>query len=540
MSEVTLPRLGALGWARWAWRQLTSMRTALLLLLLLAVAAVPGSVLPQRPVDAARVEAFLADHPGYGPWLDRLGFYDVYASVWFSAIYLLLFISLVGCVVPRTRLHYRALRARPPRTPRRLGHLPAHRTAVAEGAPEEVLAAARALLRKRRYRVEGYAGESPAGGSLSAERGYLAETGNLVFHVALLGLLVGVGAGAALSWSGQALVVTGSSFADTLPGYDSFRSGARVDRDQLPPFSFTLDELRVEFDRQSTGNQFGAPRKFEADVTTRLTPGSAPVRQLLRVNDPVTLDGVRIYLVGNGYAPVLTVRDGTGAVVSSGPVPFLPRDASYTSNGVLKLPDAQPSQLGLAGFLLPTAVNSTTGMPISIFPDATNPRLIFTVWQGDLQMDTARQSKGYSVYALDTEKLTQLKAADGRPFRAMLAPGQQVELPGGLGSVRFDGVRRYAALDIRYDPTKLWVLVFAGLALGGLMLSLFVRRRRVWVRVGRDEDGRTVVEVAGLARGEDEGLAVEVGSVLEEIVPGGSGAGDEDDRGSLAPVGVRD
>ena len=45
-AAPTLPRLGPLGWARWAWRQLTSMRTALFLLLLLAIAALPGSIWP--------------------------------------------------------------------------------------------------------------------------------------------------------------------------------------------------------------------------------------------------------------------------------------------------------------------------------------------------------------------------------------------------------------------------------------------------------------------------------------------------------------
>ncbi len=124
--EVTLPPLGAVGLLRWAWRQLTSMRTALLLLLLLAVAAVPGSVFPQRRVNPGSVQQYLADNPGTGPWLDRLGLFDVYSSVWFSAIYLLLFVSLVGCELQLTRLHQRALRASQPRTPRRLDRQPGH------------------------------------------------------------------------------------------------------------------------------------------------------------------------------------------------------------------------------------------------------------------------------------------------------------------------------------------------------------------------------------------------------------------------------
>ena len=125
MPEVTQPKLGPLGWARWAWRNLTSMRTALFLLLLLSVGAVPGSIFPQRSIDPGRVADYLAANPTSGRWLDRLGFFDVYSSVWFSAIYLLLVISLIGCIVPRTRLHWHALRSLPPRAPVRLERLAA-------------------------------------------------------------------------------------------------------------------------------------------------------------------------------------------------------------------------------------------------------------------------------------------------------------------------------------------------------------------------------------------------------------------------------
>ena len=59
--------LRPLEFGRWAWRQLTSMRTALLLLLLLAIAAVPGSFIPQRGVDARAVQAYYLDHPKLAP-----------------------------------------------------------------------------------------------------------------------------------------------------------------------------------------------------------------------------------------------------------------------------------------------------------------------------------------------------------------------------------------------------------------------------------------------------------------------------------------
>src|SRR5215211_3247952 len=118
------PALGLIGWLRWTWRQLTSMKTALMLRFLLALGAVPGSLIPQTPIDPIKVSDFLAAHPKLGPFYDKLGLFDVYKSAWFSAIYLLLFISLIGCVVPRAIAHYKAMRSQPPRTPARLSRLP--------------------------------------------------------------------------------------------------------------------------------------------------------------------------------------------------------------------------------------------------------------------------------------------------------------------------------------------------------------------------------------------------------------------------------
>lgn len=521
-DDAELPKLGPVGWARWAWRRLTSMRTALLLLLLLAVAAIPGSVFPQRRIDPTAVATYLEDNPAGGPWLDRLGAFDVYASPWFSAIYLLLFISLVGCIVPRSRLHWRAARARPPAAPRRLDRMPAYASATVDAEPGEVLAAARATLARRRYR------RADGEGSVAGERGHLAETGNLVFHVALVGLLAGIAAGSFLGYSGQALVVEGETWANALPRYDSFSPGRAVDAEDLPPFSLTLNRLTVEFEEEVGGNQFGQPRMFEADLAVRPGADGAAQHRVMRVNRPLDVGGTRMFLVGNGYAPVITVRDGAGEVVQDGPVAFLPQDAKYTSNGVLKLPDARPRQLGIRAFLLPTFVQSAQG-PLSVFPDATNPRLVLAAWTGDLGMDDGVPQ---SVYVLDTSRMKPLEK-DGRPFTASLAPGDTVTLPDGAGSVTFAGLKRYAAFDIRYDPTKLWVLGFAVLSLAGLTASLFVRRRRVWVRAtlvahptaGDDSGVRTLVEVAGLSRSEDTRLGDEVRSLLD-AVGGGGGRGE--------------
>ncbi|NCX64412.1 MAG: cytochrome c biogenesis protein ResB, partial [Actinobacteria bacterium] len=84
------------------------MRTALFLLLLLALAAIPGSLYPQRSADPNGVRLYFDQQPEFAALLDALQLFDVYTSIWFSAIYILLFVSLVGCVLPRTQVHLNA------------------------------------------------------------------------------------------------------------------------------------------------------------------------------------------------------------------------------------------------------------------------------------------------------------------------------------------------------------------------------------------------------------------------------------------------
>jgi hypothetical protein len=86
------------------------MRTALVLLFALALAAIPGSLLPQRNVSPIRASDFIKQHPVLGPVYDKAGLFHVYTSPWFSAVYLLLFISLTGCVIPRVGVYVKAAR----------------------------------------------------------------------------------------------------------------------------------------------------------------------------------------------------------------------------------------------------------------------------------------------------------------------------------------------------------------------------------------------------------------------------------------------
>ncbi len=326
---------GLVGWARWGWRQLTSMRTALVLLFLLAVASVPGSLLPQQGIDPSAVQQYYVSHPALAPWLARLSLFNVFAAPWFAAIYLLLFVSLAGCVVPRSVRLVRSARALPPPAPRNLARLPQSARHDSTLDPAAALEAAAGVLRRRKFRLR------TGDGWVSAEKGYRRELGNLVFHLALLALLGAVALGGLFGYKANRLLVSGTSFANTVTALDEFHPGRLVSSSDLQPFTMTLNRFTASY--VTDGPSRGQPLSFNAYMSYSAQPGGAVHHDNLRVNHPINVDGVRVFIIGHGYAPVFKVTDGTGKVVFDQPVPFIAVDTSgLTSEGVVKVPDAQP------------------------------------------------------------------------------------------------------------------------------------------------------------------------------------------------------
>ncbi|MEU9379717.1 cytochrome c biogenesis protein ResB [Streptomyces sp. NPDC048279] len=527
-----VPGIGVVGWARWFWRQLTSMRVALLLLLLLSLGAIPGSLIPQSGADISKVDDFRKAHRTLSPLYDKLGLFHVYSSVWFSAIYILLFVSLVGCIIPRAWQFVGQLRGRPPGAPKRLDRLPAYTTWRTTAAPEEVRDAALTLLKKRRFRSH------LVGDAVAAEKGYVREFGNLVFHVALIVMLIAFASGQMYKSDGTKLVVEGDGFANSILQYDDFKSGSLFSTDDLVPFSFDLKNFKASY--QTSGPSKGTPVTFSADIDYSEGAYGKPKRTTIKVNEPLRIDDAKVYLVSHGYAPVVTVRDAKGDVVYHDAVPLLPLDANVTSQGVVKVMDGYKNprgiseQLGISAFFLPTYGGGSS--VLSTFPALGNPVLNLTPYHGDLGVDSGIPQ---SVYQLDKSHMKEFKDSKGAQFRDNLKPGQTMQLPNGAGSVTFEkDVKEWAGFEIVQEPGSGWALGGALAAIFGLAASLFIQRRRVWVRAVPGADGVTVVEMAGLGRSESAKVPEELGDlagILYDQAPGASDPG-EDDHSAASPV----
>ncbi|RJQ77221.1 cytochrome c biogenesis protein ResB [Pseudonocardiaceae bacterium YIM PH 21723] len=499
------------------WRGLTSMRTALILLFLLAVASFPGALLPQRSLNAAKTEEYIQQHGWWGRTLDQLGFFEAFASPWFAAIYVLLFISLIGCLIPRTVEYARQMVAKPVLTPRNLARMPHHHQVETALPVDEVLSAARKRLRGWRIRVD------EQQGTISAERGYLRETGNLVFHFALLGLLVAFGAGKMFGYEGQViLLANGSTFCNSaVLNYDSFRAGLRVDGTNLSPFCLRVNEFKATY--QHNGQPIDFQSKMDYQIGDDLS-GDRWQQADVAVNHPLRIVGDRVYLQGHGYAPTFEVTFPGGEQRSS-TIQWRPGDQStFLSEGTTKFPDPpgitdehqrRERQLAITGLFAPTA-QYNGAILTSVFPDLLKPAVAVDVYRGDLGQDSGRSQ---SIFEIDQVMVKSGKL--NKVARKNLELGQDLTLDDGT-KIKFAGVEQFVSLQVSHDPAQVYVLLFSVLMIGGIFFSLTIKRRRWWMRATPAGEGaaagRTVVDVGGLARTDQAGYGEEFSRLTSDLV----------------------
>lgn len=511
-----------LAWVRNTWRALTSMGTALVLLVLLAVAAIPGALLPQRNLNAAKVDEYLALHPVLGPWLDRVQAFDVFASFWFTAIYVLLCVSLIGCLTPRTLEHLRNLRATPVPAPRNLARLPKHAETTLTGDAEELAAQMAARMRGWRRitrsddgRGDRKRGEAGRSGSppeitveVSAEKGYLREFGNLIFHFALLGLLASVAVGRLFGYEGNVMVIAdgGPGFCSASPAaFDSFRAGATVDGTKLHPMCVRVNDFTADYLDSGLATSYAANIDYQVGEDLRADHWRP---YLLEVNHPLRVGGIRAYLQGHGYAPTFTVifpdgqtrtqtvqfrPDNPLTLLSSGAMRFDPPAGMY--------PDAterRKHQIGIQGLFAPTE-QLDDRLLSSAFPAMKDPAVAIDVYRGDTGLDTGRPQ---GLFTLDSRLIHQGRLT--KVARSNLRAGEQLRLDDGT-LVRFDGAAQFINIQLSHDPAAIWVLVFAMTMMAGLVVSLVVRRRRIWIRISPGNPGTVNVELGGLARTDNSG-----------------------------------
>jgi cytochrome c biogenesis protein len=511
------------------WRTLRSMRTAIILLLMLAAAAVVGSLIPQIPNSPQRVAAYQVDHPFWAKVFQAAGFFDAFGTWWFALITALLFVSLVACLIPRSRAMIRTARARPIHA-RELDAFPAFAERSVAFAPEAAASGAAAVLRRKRYRVE----LDAPGGSVAAEKGALREIGSLAFHWAFLLLLVAVIVGKGTGYVGHATIVEGYGWTDARFNYDG---DLRTGRFFGGTFSGTQIQLQ---DFQDDFRTSGIPMDFSSQLALSAPDGSSEQTDV-RINHPVVFNGIRIYQFGFGWAPILEVKRGDrvlfdGPVVLGQTTPPGGNPLAQPWQGFVKLATLRP-QVAIAVRLYPDAGayfrSLATGVPQPM-TEANAPFMEYEVWQGKL-LDN-------SLASLDTRFMHETsRGLIGKGWtvdatRGCVVSGTSDAIPASLAGVTcpdgggpatltmaFPDLRQYTTLQISRDATVPWVLAAAILIVLGLLPALYVSRRKVWVRARPDGTG-SILQVGGFALQRKDRFDEEFASLVDAVTAAAGGA----------------
>lgn len=518
-------------YARKAWNWLTSMRTALALLFLLAIAAIPGALLPQRSLNESNVIEYIENNGKLAEFYDKIQLFDVFSSTWFTAIYVLLLISLVGCILPRSWEHYKAMRAPVVRAPRNLERLAHNGEGLVEKREEEVEKDARKLLKG--WKITEYSAEEDRAGvrSIAAEKGYTRELFNLIFHLGIVGMIVTAGLGRLFYYEGHVIVVTdgeqnqqNSVFCNTATAnYDSFRAGANFDGTGLTTFCFEAHDFSADYLANGQAEMFRSNISYAVGDDIQNDPETWEDYEL-RVNHPLRIEGDRVYLQGHGFAPTFTVTWPNGETRTQ-TVQWRPDDPTFfLSSGVVRfdppagmypdLYERRQNRLAIQGLFAPTAEweGDNNELLTSSYPAMRDPAVAIDIYRGDNGLDTGI---GQSLFSLDSSLMH--SGVLQKIERVNLQIGDTVTLDDGT-TVSFDGASEFANYQISRDPTQNWVLVTTVISLVSLVGSLMIRRRRIWVRFYPQENGTTRVETGGLARTDRAGWGGEYEKFHRELL----------------------
>src|SRR5674476_458566 len=289
------------------WRFFISMRTGLILILGLGLLSLIGTLLVQAPAgmtaDPGAYTAWVASiHSKYGGWtpvFDKLGFFSVFTSIWFKSITVLLTTSVLACSVNRApRLWKLAFH---PRT--RMGetfftHAPLRAGILVSAEPETAIDDVREVLKSHRFRTVTDPSDDEV--NLYADRFRWGPFGTVIAHLSFVVILVGF-------------------FLSATTGFKNTQFIAPVGSTEQVGHGSGLSIKAMSFNDSYYPD--GSPKDYVSDLVLYKN-GVMVDRQMVRVNHPLSRDGIAFYQSFFGEAAAMQVKDGAGTILYGQAVPL--------------------------------------------------------------------------------------------------------------------------------------------------------------------------------------------------------------------------
>lgn len=439
------------------WNFFTSLKLVIFLLLILAVLSIAGTIIEQnKPLQ----DYYRFFQPETVDLFRKLGLLDMYHSWWFLSCLVLLALSIIACTMNRYSGVVAGIRRK-------------------NLVLDEVLEKSLHHLEKIEYalppvdveqKILELAGKSFSGSPIVTERGdtrhYFFEKGKysrLAFfltHLSILMIFTGAIIGSLIGYKGYVNIFEGEAVSCL---------GTRAGDVKDLGFTVKCNAFHVEFYPN------GEPKDYRSDLSV-IKDGKETVRKTIRVNDPLTFEGVTFYQS------------------SYGALPHMARIEIRNKDGVLK-----------------GEVLAPFGKKVDV-PWGTD-KVELVDYQEHFQLEDG--SEGGS--ALGVNLYREKEATMGLWLPLNYPEYDKMRRGDYYFTVKGVTLKKYTGLQVNKDPGE-WVVWFASLMLiAGIMIALFMSHKKLWIRLIKDRKGTVEVTVGGMANKNRTAFAGEVESIIKSL-----------------------
>ena len=427
------------------WRFFISKVTGLVLILAMGLLSLIGTLLSQAPGgmrgDPQAYASWLDSvRPKYGGWtsvLNTLGMFNVFSSIWFKSVSVLLAVSILACSINRApQLWQRAFRPRVHVVDSFFIKAALRAEVTVPLPPAAAFERVQTMLRRHRFRT--IVDPKGSGLNLYSDRFRFGPFGTVIAHVSFVLILMGVLLTAATGFKNNQFAAPVGSRVEVGHG-----TGLAVEAQAFSD-SYYLD---------------GSPKDYASDLVL-YKDGKRVARKTVRVNSPLRWGGIAFHQSFFGTAASMQVKDDTGKSLFDSGVPLV-----WTSD------DGKHS---IGQFALPAK-----GLSVYVV-GAASGQVDPNIGAGQMQLEIYQSGKDQPV---STQVVSQ-----GKPATIS-----------GL-TFTFARELQFTGLIVSQDPGALWVWIGSTLMVIGLFLVFFFPHRRVWVRVRRSAEGAVVYLASPMRR----------------------------------------
>jgi len=443
---------------------LSSLKLTFTLLLIIALASILGTVIPQQYEGG---ESFSHLSPGLIKAFNSLQLFDMYHSVWFIILMCLLSLNLIVCSVNRFPTSWKLFRKIPPLdTGKHFEDLSPDRVLIIEKKRNEVIERLENLFLRRYKRVRR---KDTANTTLFyGEKGAYSHLGVYIIHLSILIFISGAIIGSLFGFNAYVNIPEGEST-------NTVNLGRREGVKRLD-FTVRCDKFSIAY------YDNGMPKEYRSDVSF-LKDNKAIYQGPLLVNHPITFDGIKFYQASYGSIPggqaYITIKKGNGEGTT---VAVKLKDSLY-----LKEKDAKVTILRIEDNIM--------DMGPAVLLNIQSPERNMRLW---VFKDIEKIKKGIPGLF---EKVPKFNPGLFKPYYFKL---KNIE------------TKYYTGLQLSHDPGASIVAIGAFFIMIGLIITFFSSHKRLWVRLD-EKEGRTRVMVGATSNRDPVGLRRETEYLLRHL-----------------------